>query len=58
MHADVSHQGLDGRRTLNGDVTPGVELDGCDSSGLSYDLRKLDRVRPRRETELSIQHGR
>lgn len=50
---------LDGRRALDGDVAPGVELDDGDSRpACPLDVLNLDGVPPRREPDLTIQHGR
>jgi hypothetical protein len=50
---------LDGRRALDGDAAPGVELDDCDSrSACPFDVLNLHGVRPRREPDLAVQHSR
>ena len=50
---------LDGRRTFDGDVTPGVELDDCDCrSPGPPDILNLDGAWPGREAELTIQYSR
>jgi hypothetical protein len=49
---------LDGRRALDGDLAPGVELDDCDNrSACPLDVLNLAGVRPRCEPELSVQHS-
>src|SRR5688572_21605222 len=50
---------LDGRRALDGDVAPGVELDHSDRRpACPLDVPNLDGARPGREAKLTIQHSR